>query len=872
MDEWLLKQKCDGNDAVRPSTKDIYVQLVISAALGLTAFIAFCIMRPRWPSLYAARKRHNDPNIALPVLPDSFLGWIPALYKVTDEQVLASAGLDGFVFLTFFKMAMRLFAVMLFFAVTVLWPINHKYVGDIDLGAPENSTWVFGGSTSTQTWSQYSPPGLIVLDDNDVPDVFWDLEQSYLWSYLAFTWFFTILVIYYMNAETFNIIKIRQNYLGTQSTITDRTFRLTGIPQDLRSEAKIKQFVENLEIGNVQSVTLCRDWSEIDALMKQRDSTLRKLEEAWSVYRSKEPVMGVPRARAPVAADSDTDDDNHAPEDSTLLASDSLRGLMAERPRPTTRIRFGFLNFRSRSTDAIDYYEEKLRRLDEKIIAARKKEYAPTPLAFVTMDSIVACQMAIQALIDPRPGQLLSKPAPAPSDVVWKNTYVPFWRRRMQSWLITIFITVLTLLWIVPVATLAGLLSICTIEKVSPALAEALLRHEISKALVQTALPVLVVSLLNVAVPYLYDYLANQQGTISQGDVELSVISKNFFFTFFNVFLVFAIFGTTSQFWPVLRNSLRDTRYIALTLASSIQGLSNFYLNFIMLQGLGLYPFRLLQFGCIALYPFQRMGAKTPRDFAEIVQPTLFTYGLYLPTSLLVFILCLVYSVLPGCHIILLLGVLYFVLGYFVHKYQLLYSMDQPQHATGGAWRIICYRIILGLVMFQVIMIGILTLRSAFTGAVLVLPLTIITVWYSYYFSRQFTPLTVFIALRSIQRASDPGVQSHPDLDPDQDVEELRLTRRMSTVDEDRERGMRFVNPNLVAPLEQPWIYQQPPPPLSPEDSANVISSGGPIAGGDFGRVPSLPGAGNVNDGGSHTSSFSLGDTHVWRDNGDNNV
>ena len=47
--------------------------------------------------LYAARKRQSDPKIALPALPDSFLGWIPALYRITEEQVLASAGLDAFV-------------------------------------------------------------------------------------------------------------------------------------------------------------------------------------------------------------------------------------------------------------------------------------------------------------------------------------------------------------------------------------------------------------------------------------------------------------------------------------------------------------------------------------------------------------------------------------------------------------------------------------------------------------------------------------------------------------------------------------------------------------------------------------------------------
>ncbi|KAL8956215.1 MAG: hypothetical protein Q9183_006378, partial [Haloplaca sp. 2 TL-2023] len=33
----------------------------------------------------------------LPALPDTFFGWIPVLYKITEEQVLASAGLDAYV-------------------------------------------------------------------------------------------------------------------------------------------------------------------------------------------------------------------------------------------------------------------------------------------------------------------------------------------------------------------------------------------------------------------------------------------------------------------------------------------------------------------------------------------------------------------------------------------------------------------------------------------------------------------------------------------------------------------------------------------------------------------------------------------------------
>lgn len=100
MDSLMFEDKppqCDGKEAIKPSDRDVWVQLGLSLVLGLTAFTTFCFLRPRWPTLYAARKRRLDPKIGLPPLPDTFLGWIPGLYRVTEEQVLASAGLDAFV-------------------------------------------------------------------------------------------------------------------------------------------------------------------------------------------------------------------------------------------------------------------------------------------------------------------------------------------------------------------------------------------------------------------------------------------------------------------------------------------------------------------------------------------------------------------------------------------------------------------------------------------------------------------------------------------------------------------------------------------------------------------------------------------------------
>ncbi|KAF5000602.1 hypothetical protein FGRMN_1634 [Fusarium graminum] len=854
--------KDGGKSPVTPDVdKSLEVQLVLSLAIGISAFFLFCFLRPRWPALYAARKRRLDHQLGLPNLPNSAFGWIPKLYNITEEQVLASAGLDAFVFLSFFKLAIRLFTVMALFATIVLLPINSVW-GDwkpIGGGHKSNDSSMFYESGQ----DTLSDPGLLNLlkDKSEGKDESWNLH--WVWSHVVFTYFFTGLTIYYLNLETFRVIKFRQDYLGSQSTVTDRTFRLTGIPEDLRSEEEIKNLIEKLEIGTVEKVVLCREWKQLDDLVAARDVTLRGLEGAWATFlkhqRQKRKDNGAQRRRGNRPSRDDYQDEENGDqsgENGRLLDSEQEPWDSGDEGRPKVNIRYGALGFRSRNVDAIDYYEERLRVLDSKVTEARKKSYKPTDMAIVTMDTVASCQMAIQARIDPRPGRLLTKLTPAPSDLVWRNTYAPRGIRRLKSWVVTLFIIVLTIVFILPTAFLAGLLSICTIEKTTPQLGRWLQEHTVIFSLVQNGLPALVVSLLNVAVPYLYDFLSNHQGMISRGDVELSVVSKNYFFTFFNTFFVFAVALTSLNFWTSLQNILKDTSQIPGLIAKDLENLSVFYICFIMLQGIGLMPFRILEAGSVFLYPIYSWLAKTPRDILELKKPPVFQYGFYLPTSLLVFNLCIIYSVLNQGFVILIMGLIYFSLGYFTFKYMLLYAMDQPQHATGGAWRIICYRVIVGLLVFEVAMIGRIAARHAYIQSICVLPLIPFSIWYTYYIKRRFEPLTKYIALRAVRADEDPVDASALD-DAFEDEEGPRpsqaILRRGSTIDEYREKGLQFVNPSLVDPLPQPWIYDEPPPPIPTDDTQTTYE----------GERPVLQGV---------DSTLGIGDENVWRDNGGNNV
>ena len=578
------------------------------------------VLRPRWASLYAARKRKRQEADALPDLPNTLFGWMLPLWRVTDQQILAAAGLDAYVFLKFFRMASSYLAVVLFFALVVIKPVHDANPDDTKDGKKKHE------NNSTATDFLYPRQTMRILG-HDTPMPEW--ETDYLWMYLVFVYFFSIFAMYIIVSNTRQVIEVRQEYLGTQTTVTDRTIRLSGIPKDLQSEDKIKQFMEGLNIGKVESVTLCRNWKELDNVVIERNIILRKLEEALTVhlgYRTVErnlETLPIVQPLAPGPAPNREEGDEQ--EDEQLIdAGDQARAPPYARVRPKMTVRFGRFNLRSKQIDAIDHYREKLKTIDDKIKELRETEFPPTPMAFVTMDTVAACQMAVQAVLDPSPLQLLANLSPAPSDVVWTNTYLSRRHRIVRAWSITVLIVLLTLVWSVLLVPIATALNTEAIKKFLPPLGNWIDDHPFFESLVNTQVPTIIASLLNVAVPYLYDWLSNCQGMTSQGDVELSVISKNFFFTFFNFFVLFTVLGTASNAYSLFKNfgdSLRDTTRIAYTLAESLEGLKYFYACYIILQGLGLYPLRLAQVASMALYPVTRIGAKTPRGkFEEFVK------------------------------------------------------------------------------------------------------------------------------------------------------------------------------------------------------------------------------------------------------------
>jgi hypothetical protein len=228
--------------------------------------------------------------------------------------------------------------------------------------------------------------------------VYKHFNTDYLWMYVVFAYLFTALAMYLLVTETQRIIAIRQEYLGSQVTVTDRTIRLSGIPPSLRSEEKIKNFIEHLQIGKVDKVMLCREWQDLDNKMAERMTVLRKLEESWTVFlghrrveRSLEslPIVQPPPPVAAPYQDEEGEEEANGERRMNGVSHGPLDPRL--RTRPMLTLRSGPLGIHGRKVDAIDHYEEKLKEIDDAIRDLRTKEYKPTSMAFVTLDSVAAC-------------------------------------------------------------------------------------------------------------------------------------------------------------------------------------------------------------------------------------------------------------------------------------------------------------------------------------------------------------------------------------------------------------------------------------------------------------------------------------------------
>ncbi|GES81939.1 DUF221-domain-containing protein [Rhizophagus clarus] len=694
-------------------------QLAVAIPIGTICILLFCLLRARWNVMYAPRSRLS--RLAPKPLPGTFFGWIKPLFNIPESEVLYSVGLDAAVLLAFFKMSFKLFAFCGFFALIILSPIK-VYNFLPGFGKGDDGVLDDDPKDPTDPTNPNYPPE----------------SSEILISYVLFTWMFSCATYYFAFYNYREFSEVRHNYYLTwKDAVSTRSVMVTVIPKDLETDQELEEFYTSLDLGQVENATVYRQVRKLRHAIEKRAQYLRKLESAYTEYLGN--PCDDPNYDPKKVIETFQDALNNDPSTANAVTAEALKNVKAI--RPTTRS--GFLGLFGKKIDKIGYYTDKFIYYDQLVRRGRNGAYVSTSTGFVTFKDITSAQLASQVLLYPEPFQCNTELAPEPRDVFWPKLSIRKREVIVRGVLVNCLVAIIIFSWTVPSSFVATLLSLNTLKKFFPWLEKLAESNEILKSFIQGTLPTLAVVTLNAIIPMLMEFFSKLEGLKSRSAIESSTFNKYFSFLLVTVLLIFTVVGTwLSAFEDIAQNPTK----ITITLAKNLPRVAPFFINYVVLQGIAIYPSRILMIKDIAMACLLRVVvASTPRDFAESSTPPLIYYGQELPPAVFVFVLVLVYSSITP--IILLFGTIYFFFGYICYKYLLLYVYFHPYESAGNLWPKMFRGIIIGLYIFQLLMIGYMSLRKSYYLSASLMPLLVITAIYYYIVKEAYSRSSEYVPL-----------------------------------------------------------------------------------------------------------------------------
>ncbi|KAG0369611.1 hypothetical protein BGZ54_009420 [Gamsiella multidivaricata] len=658
------------------NTSGLKTQLAISTLLGLSSFLTFCFLRTRWTILYAPRsklRRHTPP-----VLSSTFFGWIPQLLRIPEAELIECVGLDAAMMLRFFTMSLKLFAACMIPGLLIILPINIYSASEGRL------------PTDPDEDNEFDP---------SLPNAAPRHETSllYLFAQFTFTWVFSLLTIYVLWRTYEGYIDIRRRYLlKRRKAIVNRTIMVVGLPSHLRNDRALATFYESLGVGTVESAHVCRHVTGLKRLIEQRAYALRALEQVYTEYYGN-PSSDPDYDPEAIAAENDHTLDHglHAAASAAESSHDPTRGYFPhvgdcpssmqsnDRTKKRPTIRLGFLGLFGKEVDKIDYCREVFATLDKAVQKMRlSRVFATTSIGFVTFEEMHAAQILAQTVNTQETLSCETFLAPEPRDVYWDNLNLPPSELDVRTVVINVITFSLVFFWAGPVGVFSSFLSLDSLNKVFPGISKLAGKHRLLKSLIQGFLPTVGVIVFLAVVPRILLALCRRQGIQSRSEIAQSLYNKYFMFILFNVVLVFTIIGTWSQ---AINKVYHNIGELTLLLAASLPRVAPFFVNYIILRGIGLLPLQLLQVADVFILILQNFISRTPRDYAEARAPPELPYGVVYANATLVFVVLLIYSCMQP--LILVFGVIYFALGYLVIKWTAKYmplELLRPAHHMGS--------------------------------------------------------------------------------------------------------------------------------------------------------------------------------------------
>ncbi|KAL4937105.1 hypothetical protein BDV06DRAFT_203642 [Aspergillus oleicola] len=595
--------------------------------------------------------------------------WLSDMYRLPDEYVLQHHSMDAYLLLRFLKIVTVICFVGSCITMPILFPVNAT-----GGGGKEQFDLLSFSNVAEGNYARFFAHALVA------------------WVFVGFV-FFTI------TRENLFYINLRQAYLLSRAYATrlsSRTVLFTAVPDEYLSVEKVKVM---FGANKVKNVWLTTDTAELAEKVDDRHSAAIKLEAAETKLirmANAARLKALKKGGSAETAPEPTEDDGES-------GSIAARWVQAK-DRPSHRLK----PIIGKKVDTINWARSEIERLTPEIetlqASHRAGEAKLVSSVFVEFYEQADAQSAYQSVGHNLPLHMAPRYIGLdPTQIVWSNLRIKWWERIIRYAASVAFVGALVIFWAIPTAFVG---SLSNINSLTDRVHFLRFINDIPSWIlgaVTGLLPTILMAVLMALLPIILRLMAKIGGAPSLAAVELT--TQNFYFLF-QVVQVFLVVTLASSATSVVTKIVNEPTSAASLLANNLPKASNFYISYIVLQGLSFSSGALLQIsGLIVGKILGRLLDNTPRKmYTRWSNLAGLGWGTVYPIFTLLAVIAITYSCISP--LVLGFATIGLYLFYFAYRYNLLYVSNANIDTQGKTYARALQHLTVGCYLLVVCLIG----------------------------------------------------------------------------------------------------------------------------------------------------------------------
>lgn len=690
-------------DSSSGSSTSAFVTTLIFNLIIFAVFITvFVVLRNKYLSVYRPRTINETiPNHLVPVAPPtSAFGWIKYLLFQPEKFAIQYAGIDGYFFLRY----LRTFAFLGILGGLILWPI--LFAINATGGGGKTGFDIISYSNNTYKWRTF--------------------------AHLFCSWYFFGLIIYTIYTELVFYTSFRHNMQCTpfyRSLPSSKVLLIDNVDEGLLFEDSLKQL-----FPSVKRIRITRDTKKLQEVCEKREKLVNKLEGGFVNVLKKcvKLKFKAEKKEKPCPEPSDKIT-SYIPE--KKLPTYKLKPIIGEKKKIFNE---GFDQLESFNED-VDKYQSTYPDAFENKVGS----------VFLEFPSHFEMQRAYQSIgYSDHFKKSRCFQSFMPNEVIWKNVGLGYAARKSKKSGANTFLCLMIIFWAIPVAVVGCISNINYLTEKVPFLRFINNMPTVLLGIITGLLPTVLLSILMSLVPPIIRWWGKFGGCMTVQ--QLDFWTQQWFFAF-EVIQVFLITTCTSAASSVVTSIINNPSEAMTMLSEQLPPASNFYICYMLLQGLAISSGSLAQIvGLILSFVLGRFLDKTPRQLWQrrvgLSAPSWGTmYGLY--GMFTVIMLC--FAIISP--IIIAFTVIAYYLIYWAQMYSMVYVSGHGIDNRGRNYPLALFQVFVGLYLAEVCLIGLFVMQKNWAIVVLEAISIAVTVACHLYFRWLFEPIMDTVPVGAIK-------------------------------------------------------------------------------------------------------------------------